>query len=426
MDRLRRAVVLALILLTPLASAAPRRRAAAAPGGPGLPSAWLDARAQPLASATPIADRSDLAPLGTLASTASIVALGDSTHATREFFTIKLRVLEMLVRDHGFDVLSLEMPFPIAERINVWASGGDGNIRALLDELDERLNYFFWNSEELLAVLEWVRAYNLTRGPAPPIEIAGADIYDQDGAVTGVLEYLATVDPPAAARAQFEYECVVARDRSDACRSRAATVRATLTAQRDSWIPLTGVRRFDDAVHYAGVVLQYFDGQRYEDRDRNMAANLLWILEHRGTAGKVVHWGHQEHIGRIESSFVRGPSMGTLVGQHLGIGYVAVGTLTGSGSFWQWRWNATTRDYQPLLATFPDPLPGTYEWQFRQHGAAAFFLPLRGYAPPWLAGPAGARVSGTTPDWRTLTESLPAKLDGVFYFDRTGPTRLLR
>ncbi|HYI08109.1 MAG TPA: erythromycin esterase family protein [Thermoanaerobaculia bacterium] len=401
----RHAAALLLLLAVALDVPAARRRAVGAPGGEAF-------RVEPLHSVELVADTSDLASLRSIAGNASIVALGDATHGTHEFYTVKLRLVDFLVRQMGFDVLSLEAPFPITERLNVYVQTGEGDPRAILAELSGRLHYYFWDVEELLAAIEWMRAYNAHRGDAPPIELAGADIYDEGGGVAGVLAYLQRVDPTAAAYAEIQYSCVLAGQRTNGCEEAARRVYDALAAR-----PESGTRDFEDALHYAAVVLQNFDPLMYEPRDRNMAANLLWIREHRGRARKVVHWGHQEHAGKTESPYVRGRTMGVLLSEQLGSGYVAIGTLTGSGTFLQWE--VLAEDWvRTVESSFPDPEPGSWEERFRQRGHAAMLVPLRG-----LAGEATFRTAPTTPGWTAIAGSLSQKLDAVIYIDRTTPTK---
>ncbi|HEX8254503.1 MAG TPA: erythromycin esterase family protein [Thermoanaerobaculia bacterium] len=401
MPRIRAALLIVLLLAT---AAHAKQRAAAAPGGTQL-------LAYPLQSVTLIDDRSDLFALDHVVGRATIVALGDSTHGTREFYTIKLRILDYLVRERGFDVLSLEAPFPIVERINVYAQGGPGDPRALLRELNARLFYLFWDVEELLTVIEWVRDYNLHRGERAPIEIAGADVYDERGGVAGVLDYLRRTDPAAATAAERDYACVLAGERTVGCARTARGVRESLLAMPHE------TREYADALQYASVVQQYFENPRFEPRERAMAANLLWIREHRGRARKVVHWGHQEHVGKLRSSATRGETMGSILSARVGRDYVAIGSLTGSGSFLQWRELSTGR-FNLDPHTYPDPAPNTYEWHLRVRGLSAMLVPLRGRILPGTS----FRTAGTTSGWIEVAQPLSQKLDAVIYIDRTNRT----
>src|SRR5947207_1802451 len=84
-----RALLLSLVLASPL-SAAVHRRAVAHP--PPEPAAdWLAKHAIPLATTEATGNVDDLAPLASIVGDAHVVGLGDATHGTHEFFTTKLR-----------------------------------------------------------------------------------------------------------------------------------------------------------------------------------------------------------------------------------------------------------------------------------------------------------------------------------------------
>lgn len=401
--RLRIAIAALLILTTSAAHA--RRRSAFAPGGTTF-------TAYPLQSTTLIADRSDLAPLRAIVGPANIVGLGDATHGTHELFTLRLRMIDYLVHEMGFDVVALEAPFAISEKLNVYVKGGGGNPRAILGELRSRLNYFFWNSEELLAVMEWMRAYNAHRGDRPLLEFAGADIYDYAGAVSMVVEYLRTIDPAAATDADANYACVLGpRVPGTGCETSARRVRDALALRND------GTRAFHDALHAADVVLQNFHLQFYEPREYSMAANLLWIQQHRGTSGRVVYWGHQEHIGKAESPFTKGTTMGRLLSQQIGREYVAIGSLIGSGTFLQWE--RVNQMWIDTAVTIPEPPEGTYEWHFRRRGLSVALIPLKNRNVPGTSFRTGATSGGVYP----MQQSLNGKVDAVIYVDRSTPIR---
>lgn len=401
-----RILLAAFLLLATVAEA--KRRSAFAPGGTQF-------TAYPLHSLELTADRSDLWPLRGIVGSANIVALGDVTHGTHEVYTVRLRTIDYLVNELHFDVLALEMPFAITERLNVYVQGGNGDPRAILSELNTRLAYFFHDVEEVLAVIEWVRAYNAHRGDRPPIEIAGADIYDYAGAVTMVVDYLRGVAPEAAAEAERDYACVLGpRTPNPTCQNNATRLRNSLMLRGGSG------RAYDDALHAADVVLQNFHLQFNEPREYSMAANLLWIQSHRGQRGRVIYWVHQEHAGKLDSIYTRGVTMGKVVAQERGSEYVAIGTLIGSGTFLQWE--RANDQWHESPVTLEDPVAGMYELEMRRRGHRAMLIPLRGRNVPGSS----FRTAATTSGWRMIEQSLSEKLDAVIYIDRSTVTKPLR
>src|SRR5919204_1720932 len=127
----RCAAVLLVLFVTFPAVAAGRRRVVAPPP-PDPPAVWLAQRAIPLAATEVTSNLDDLAPLAGIVGNAHIVGIGDATHGTHEFFTTRLRMVQFLVEQKGFDVLAMEHSFPQTERINAYVQGGAGDLKQLL------------------------------------------------------------------------------------------------------------------------------------------------------------------------------------------------------------------------------------------------------------------------------------------------------
>ena len=79
-------------------AAAPKRRAVSKPYVDVVsPIGWLMHNAHPLRTTDLSSDTSDLTPLKTMLANAG-GGLGDGTHGTHEFFTVKLRLVDYVVR----------------------------------------------------------------------------------------------------------------------------------------------------------------------------------------------------------------------------------------------------------------------------------------------------------------------------------------
>lgn len=84
---------------------------------------WLTQRAAPLdiLGATPKGKKNNLsgfAAFRRIAGSARIIALGESTHGTSEFFRIKHRLLEYAVKEMGATVFAIEANQLAAEEVN--------------------------------------------------------------------------------------------------------------------------------------------------------------------------------------------------------------------------------------------------------------------------------------------------------------------
>src|SRR5262245_42629095 len=119
--------------------------------------AWVKDNAVPLATAEPGSSGADLASLRAMMGDARVVALGEATHGTREFFQLKHRVIEYCVSELGFDVVMFEADYGPTLAINDYVLHGTGSAA----EAVAGLNMWVWNTEEVVALVEWIRAWNV-------------------------------------------------------------------------------------------------------------------------------------------------------------------------------------------------------------------------------------------------------------------------
>jgi erythromycin esterase-like protein len=160
---------------------------------------WLRAHALPFTTCEPESGFEDLAPLAALIGDARIVALGEGTHGTREFFQMKHRLVEYLASELGFTIFSIEASTPEAYELDAYVLGGPGDPEKLIGGM-----YFWtWNTEEVLALVEWMRVFNASG--EKKIHFTGFDMQTPDVAMEIVSSFLAGVDPGRAEEVRAQY-----------------------------------------------------------------------------------------------------------------------------------------------------------------------------------------------------------------------------
>lgn len=154
--------------------------------------AWMKRAGHPFDTCAPVNDDRDLKFLDTLVGDARVVALGEGTHGTSEFFQMKHRIVRYLATHLGFTVFAIEANMPEAQRVNDYVMTGRGDPRALLDGM-----YFWtWNTQEVLDMIEWMRAFNASGKGR--IEFTGFDMQLPDTAAAIAHRTLVHADPAAA------------------------------------------------------------------------------------------------------------------------------------------------------------------------------------------------------------------------------------
>jgi erythromycin esterase-like protein len=144
----------------------------------------------------------DLEPLGAAVGDADVVSLGEATHGTREVFQMKHRLLEFLVERKGFNVFAIEGSPGGCAAIDAYLHGAEGDPAELL----RGVGYWTWDTEEVLALIRWMRAYNDDARHPRKVAFHGFDMQSPDESFQHVLDYLEPLDPALARRIGTELE----------------------------------------------------------------------------------------------------------------------------------------------------------------------------------------------------------------------------
>lgn len=248
---------------------------------------WIKATAIPLTTVQAGNGFADMEPLVKVVGNARIVALGEATHGTREFFQLKHRMVEFLSTKMGFTIFSIEANMPEAYRLNDYVLEGKGDPAELL----KGLYFWTWDTQEVLAMIEWMREFN--RSGKGRIQFTGFDMQTPTVAARIVSDFVSANDPEYLAKMLKAAPPV----KDAAGRSQWGAILEHLQQSRvmymDRGVPAKDV---DWAMQNAKVVLQYLQMEAHEiTRDHAMAENVNWILE-QNPGAKIVLWAHNAHV----------------------------------------------------------------------------------------------------------------------------------
>ena len=261
---------------------------------------WLKASAIPLATTSPGGGYGDLEFLRGTIGDARVVALGEATHGTREFFQLKHRVIEYCVAELGFTMICFEAEYGNTLAVNDYVLNGKGSA----GDVVSGMVFWTWDTEEVVALVEWVRAWNTTH--ERKVKFYGFDMQGSTGATMHLLAYLERVSPELAAQAeallaplasQFTQNGTstgLSRAVADAILDRLETLQTAFGAERTGWVSRTDSLDWSLARLSAVTIEQYVRSTLNENpedgtigseyRDRCMADNVHAILEAEGPA----------------------------------------------------------------------------------------------------------------------------------------------
>jgi erythromycin esterase len=307
--------------------------------------AWVNAHATPLTSLAPSGADADLAPLAAMLGGATVAGFGEASHGTAEFQTLKNRILQYLVTQQGFTGFALEADEPEAMAIDDYVRHRRGDPPTLLSNLHE----WPWNTQELIDLMQWMRAYNLTQPDSKQIGFYGFDMQSNSVAMDTVLAFVGRAGLPSLQLFVLQQYAIADAYRNDttgqsqtylnATLATHVSVHAAVTAAYDSLAAAAGRfpatvpdSQYQRVLHMARIVEQwehYYGGGSINTtfRDSAMAENVVWLTQHLPAGTKLMLWAHNLHIGRF------GTAMGTRLTEALGARYVATGLDFGHGTF---------------------------------------------------------------------------------------------
>ncbi|MFD4630441.1 erythromycin esterase family protein [Streptomyces sp. NPDC058284] len=323
--------------------------AAVATQRPAGPVAAIERAAHPLRSTTPGGAAKDLRPLGRMVGDASVVGLGEATHGSHEFFTMKERVFRHLVAEKGFTTFAQEVSWTTGLRFDAYVRGGAGDARELVHR---ELAKTPWDTDEYVHLLRWMRAYN-ERHPERELRFMGNDLnYPEQGVelFDGVRDYVRAHEPDLLPRIDGLYAPLRRLTDGDTYMGRPLAEREALAKKAGTAYRLLRSRQkgaespsLGLALHHARSVAQTADMYAFpldtdegkKDamlyRDRLMAQNTAWWQ--RYTGGKVFLSAHNAHVS-YESYDPRYPKMqGAFLRDRLGKRYASIGFTFDRGSF---------------------------------------------------------------------------------------------
>ena len=392
-------------------------------------------------------------PLLRLVGDARYVLLGEASHGTHEFYAERAAITRRLIEELDFDAVAIEGDWPDTYRLNRFVRG-DGDDRAAAAALTgyRRFPTWMWRNTDMVAFIDWLRAFNLQRSEDRRVGIYGLDLYSLRTSMVEVMDYLARTDPAAAERARSRYACfdhfdgdpqryslLAGLDVTVSCRQQVLAMLVDLrrhTAKRThdpydveaAFDALQNARLVNNAEAYYRSTVFRNDESSWNLRDRHMAETLAEIERHIGRDGhppKIVVWAHNSHLGDARATEMgqrRGElSLGQLVRQRHGEHCVLVGFTTHDGHVMaanDWDGPHERKAVVPARAD-------SYERLLHATGLPKLMLPMRDAAAVQqvLMAPRRERAIGVI--YRPDTElhshyfhaTLPRQFDALIHID---------
>ena len=327
---------------------------------------------------------------------ARVVLLGEASHGTSEFYRARGAISKRLIERHGFNIVAVEADWPDAATIDRYVRHREK--REGESEAFERFPTWMWRNAEVDDFIRWLRGHNEARPYEQMTGFFGLDLYNMDGSMRAVIDFLEREDPEAAKIARRRYGCLEPWADHPAAYGRMAIFEGyarcetqviemmrdlmkrnfdCLSAECDEWLDAAANARLVKNAEAYYRVMYEGAAESWNLRDTHMFETLNQLLDAKGSQSKAIVWAHNSHIGNAAHTDMgkrRGElNIGQLCKERFGdrARLIGFGTHTGTVAAAD-DWDEPMR----IMAVRPS-LEGSYERMSHDAGMSRFLLDLR-------------------------------------------------
>ena len=396
--------------------------------------------------ANPFHSIDDLDPLIEAIGDAKYVLLGESSHGTSEFYTIRAELTKRLIQEKGFSFIAVEGDWPACQSINRYIKGfspSNKDVREVLEDFN-RWPTWMWANQEIIGLIEWLKEFNIKTNRSEKVGFYGLDVYSLWESLDEIVGFLTKINSPELEAAKKAFACFEPHNRnnesyavsagylSEDCMKEALHLLSTI--QKNKW-------RFEDdqesslnmevnalvtahAEEYYRTMVKS-DDESWNIRDRHMVDALNSISKFYGKDAKVIIWEHNTHVGDARATDMKDEGMvnvGQLVREQNCedmVFIVGFGTFTGSViASTEWGANLEVMDVPPAQ-------PGSWEYFMHQAGAMNQYLIFNDQNRKEFSSTVGHRAIGVVyhPEYEHFGNYVPSNMgkryDGFIFVDRT-------
>ena len=281
----------------------------------------------PLTSVEPGTGGNDLDGLKDIIGEARIVLLGESQHMMHEQYLLKHRIIRFLVEAMNFNHVAIEDSFYGTIAINDYINGSNISPEEALGETG---GWYLWDTEEMLAFINWLREHNDSVNDKRKVTYRGIDIQDPWPGIRYLYDYFKKTDAEYTDYLENQKQIFEVFNKSIWIKVRYAyaaldqeqkqNIETTLNEiidrlnnLRHKYIKVSGIKEFNDAVLVVRHLLksnEFFMGFEKSDqvggsiREEAMFENVNRILEEVEGNDKLIIWVHNAHAAKSPLDFL--------------------------------------------------------------------------------------------------------------------------
>lgn len=280
--------------------------------------------------AQPYRSTDDLTPLLDAIGDAKIVMLGEASHGTSEFYTVRAELSKRLIQEKGFSLIAVEGDWPSAQQVNRYIKGydlADKEPRKVLQAFT-RWPTWMWANDEIADFIGWLKAHNEKNGQKTGFY--GIDVYSLWESMEEVLQYLTHTNPSGgdAELAKKAFSCFEPFNRepenyaissanfSKVCVDEVSKLLTSIRSNKEHYkdeqendlnLKINALVTKNAEDYYRAMVQS---GEiSWNIRDEHMVEAINEIRDYHEKDAKIIIWEHNTHIGDARATDMKNDGM---------------------------------------------------------------------------------------------------------------------
>ncbi len=269
-----------------------------------------------------------------------IVGLGEGTHGTSEFFSMKDKIFRQLALKKEFNAVIFEIPWGHAMKVNDFVVKGIGDVNSVIDQT----YYWVYDTQEVRDLAQWIYEINLTRTDGNKIFFVGCDPQGGDFNIEEdmVYDYLNVVAPDDAFDIISKYGSLpyslqnydeLSKEEKMINRDRVDEVYQYMIDNKEDFVVKSSEFDYQVALMASHVIKHreyiYRVQQFGTPRDSLMAIYTDWWQQIVEVGAKVAVWAHNFHV--MDGRSLNGDWMGSFLKRKHQDNYKNVAFTFGTG-----------------------------------------------------------------------------------------------
>lgn len=293
-----------------------------------------------------------------------VVGVGESTHGTKEFFEIRLLLLEFLVVRLGFKNLVLEADYISCKSVNDFVLYGLGDLESVVKGMGSSV----YHTKEFSKIISWLYVYNKSVGFEDKVNFYGIDIYPNKQGRLLVTKFIDECMPELSRACGDIFNVLSSEEErwpDQVINGSGGDIQAVLISLRQLMVDIINRskvtsgcysdERLADVIKNIKFMKQWVKvclvkpdsidlpeelGRNNLVRSRFLAENLNKLIEEAEINDKFIVWAHNYHIAKglrsDSASCVR--NFGLEMSNTIGKSYYAMCLESGSGTYLSREW----------------------------------------------------------------------------------------